>query len=169
MQRMRGILHQTSIDVAGQTLPGDDSSRPAGRKRSRDAVERSMTRSLPNDHGRRAFQRASSLSTEQPRLVPSSIADLTASTGMSEYSQRRLVAATPRSDKDFELLLSHPSFQLPGQLVENLKSLGIQEMYPWQKLCLKGPGLLDGSRNLVYCAPTGGGKSLVADCEDPCR
>lgn len=26
-----------------------------------------------------------------------------------------------------------------------------------------GPGLLDGTKNLVYTAPTGGGKSLVAD------
>ncbi|WYZ34801.1 hypothetical protein EsH8_I_001077 [Colletotrichum jinshuiense] len=36
-------------------------------------------------------------------------------------------------------------------------------MYPWQKACLRGPGLLSGEKNLVYSAPTGGGKSLVAD------
>ncbi|KAF4781662.1 DEAD/DEAH box helicase [Colletotrichum scovillei] len=28
-------------------------------------------------------------------------------------------------------------------------------MYPWQKACLRGPGLLAGERNLVYSAPTG--------------
>ncbi|KAM0600120.1 hypothetical protein ACHAPN_000585 [Verticillium nonalfalfae] len=36
-------------------------------------------------------------------------------------------------------------------------------IYPWQKACLLGPGLLSGEKNLIYSAPTGGGKSLVAD------
>jgi DNA polymerase theta len=48
-------------------------------------------------------------------------------------------------------------------MVDNLASLGIKQIYPWQKSCLRGPGLLTGEKNLVYCAPTGGGKSLVAD------
>ena len=33
----------------------------------------------------------------------------------------------------------------------------------WQSACLLGKGLLSGQQNLVYTAPTGGGKSLVAD------
>ena len=36
-------------------------------------------------------------------------------------------------------------------------------MYQWQKACLRGSGILDHRQNLIYTAPTGGGKSLVAD------
>jgi len=52
---------------------------------------------------------------------------------------------------------------LSEKLVENLASLGIKSMYPWQLDCLLRSGALDGEKNLVYTAPTGGGKSLVAD------
>jgi DNA polymerase theta len=82
----------------------------------------------------------------------------------TEYTQRMVMAATPHSSYDPQLSLSHPTYQLPARLVENFAGLGIKEIYPWQKNCLKGPGLLTGEKNLVYCAPTGGGKSLVADC-----
>ena len=61
------------------------------------------------------------------------------------------------------LSLSHPRYGLPQALVKNFASLGIKSIYPWQSSCLLGRGLLDGERNLVYTAPTGGGKSLVAD------
>ncbi|KAG7674872.1 hypothetical protein KSW81_002382 [Nannochloris sp. 'desiccata'] len=39
---------------------------------------------------------------------------------------------------------------------------GPETLYQWQAECLCRPGVLQG-RNLVYCAPTSGGKSLVAD------
>jgi DNA polymerase theta len=39
---------------------------------------------------------------------------------------------------------------------------GPEILYQWQGECLYRPGVLQG-RNLVYCAPTSGGKSLVAD------
>ena len=39
----------------------------------------------------------------------------------------------------------------------------MRAIYPWQSSCLLGKGLLTGEQNLVYTAPTGGGKSLVAD------
>ncbi len=81
----------------------------------------------------------------------------------SEYSQRRAVAATPTSTVEPGLSLSHPVYGLPRQLVTNFSSLGIKTIYPWQKQCLLGPGLLQGEKNLVYSAPTGGCKSLVAD------
>ncbi|KAL2161489.1 hypothetical protein VTH06DRAFT_8051 [Thermothelomyces fergusii] len=74
-----------------------------------------------------------------------------------------MFAATPTSTVDPLLSLSHPDYGLPEQLVENFAALGIKTIYPWQKQCLCGPGLLDGEKNLVYSAPTGGGKSLVAD------
>ena len=61
------------------------------------------------------------------------------------------------------LFLSHCSYGLPDRLVENLALQGIKNIYPWQSSCLLGNGVLNGGRNLIYTAPTGGGKSLVAD------
>lgn len=82
---------------------------------------------------------------------------------LSEYSQRALFPSTPTSAELPHLSLSHPVYDLPPALVANLARLGVNSIYPWQAACLLGPGHLDGSRNLVYSAPTGGGKSLVAD------
>ncbi|MDI1488358.1 MAG: hypothetical protein OHK93_007633 [Ramalina farinacea] len=72
-------------------------------------------------------------------------------------------AALPGPSQNPLLSLSHPSYGLPRRVVDNLASLGIRSIYPWQSSCLLGRGLLQGQRNLVYTAPTGGGKSLVAD------
>ena len=41
-------------------------------------------------------------------------------------------------------------------------NLGDRLLYPWQAHALLTPGVLEG-RNLVYCVPTSGGKSLVAE------
>lgn len=40
--------------------------------------------------------------------------------------------------------------------------MGASLLYDWQAQALLQEGVLDG-RNLVYCAPTSGGKSLVAE------
>jgi DNA polymerase theta len=61
------------------------------------------------------------------------------------------------------LSLRHPDYGLPSSLVDNFASLGVNSIYPWQATCLLGKGHLTGEKNLVYSAPTGGGKSLVAD------
>ncbi|KAI9720429.1 MAG: hypothetical protein M1812_002935 [Candelaria pacifica] len=81
----------------------------------------------------------------------------------SEYSQRRAFASTPGPTQNPLLSLSHPRYALPQSLIRNFGSLGINSIYPWQSSCLLGRGLLTGEKNLVYTAPTGGGKSLVAD------
>ena len=75
----------------------------------------------------------------------------------------KAVVSTPASSLNPLLSLSHPKYGLPATLVENFSSLGIKSIYPWQSSCLLGRGLLTGEKNLVYTAPTGGGKSLVAD------
>lgn len=77
--------------------------------------------------------------------------------------QTRTVAQIPGPSQNPLLSLSHPRYGLPAMLVDNLASMGIYSIYPWQSSCLLGRGLLDGEKNLVYTAPTGGGKSLVAD------
>ncbi len=46
------------------------------------------------------------------------------------------------------------------KMVQELSSRGVHKIYPWQAAALECGA--DGS-NLVYSAPTSGGKSLVAD------
>ena len=81
----------------------------------------------------------------------------------NEQPSRRISAFTPGPSQNPLLTLSHPRYGLPERLVSNFASLGINSIYPWQSSCLLGRGLLNGERNLLYTAPTGGGKSLVAD------
>lgn len=70
---------------------------------------------------------------------------------------------TPGPSQNPLLSLHHPRYGLPKTLVNNLALLGINSIYAWQSSCLLGRGILEGKRSLVYTAPTGGGKSLIAD------
>ena len=79
------------------------------------------------------------------------------------YTQHVPAISTSSQSLNPLLSLSHPRYGLPPMLIENLAEMGIRSIYPWQSSCLLGHGLLSGDRNLVYSAPTGGGKSLVAD------
>ncbi|KAL9106445.1 MAG: hypothetical protein Q9227_008533 [Pyrenula ochraceoflavens] len=81
----------------------------------------------------------------------------------SEYSQREVAASTSKPVQNPLLSLTHPLYDLPASLISNFANLGIHEIYPWQSSCLVRKGVLTGTRNLIYTAPTGGGKSLVAD------
>ncbi|KAM0819610.1 putative P-loop containing nucleoside triphosphate hydrolase protein [Seiridium cardinale] len=165
MEHRHGILHQTTIQATTAQQNAFCTTTLAGSKRS--FSEAIPQRGIPAHAARSEFRKASTLGQSVPKLVASAltVTDHGQSQlhGTSEYSQRRIASATPTSAFDRSLLLSHPRYALPETLVENFASLGIKEIYPWQKHCLMGPGLLEGSRNLVYTAPTGGGKSLVAD------
>ncbi|OAT13929.1 DNA polymerase theta subunit [Blastomyces gilchristii SLH14081] len=102
------------------------------------------------------------------RIIASRIRDVPDAVGISndtisEYSQRRAVSSTPGPSQNPLLSLSHQTYGLPPQLVTNFASLGVNCIYPWQASCLLGRGHLTAEKNLVYSAPTGGGKSLVAD------
>ena len=99
------------------------------------------------------------------RIEASRICSLTSDPDILNNQQpsRQRSASTPGPSQNPLLSLSHPRYALPERLVKNFASLGINSIYPWQSSCLLGRGLLDGEKNLVYTAPTGGGKSLVAD------
>ncbi|KAI0022171.1 P-loop containing nucleoside triphosphate hydrolase protein [Xylariomycetidae sp. FL0641] len=159
-----GILHQTTIQAVAQHQTTLRPTSLAGSKRSHDEssgpLEPRTTASKQS-----AFQRASSFGKDVPRLTASPIIshECDGNQEPSEYSQRHAISATPSSTIDRLLSLSFPRYGLPGRLVDNLRTLGIKDIYPWQKQCLLGPGILNGAKNLVYSAPTGGGKSLVAD------
>jgi DNA polymerase theta len=169
-----GIWHTTTLQLARQRQQTYSTTSIAGQKRAYDASSTSelsirngtppQRQGLPQPAPGRPS--GSYLPNEPPRLTASRIKYQNGSLpkeGPSEYSQRQSFAATPTSTIDPLLSLSHPAYSLPRQLAANFAALGIKTIYPWQKQCLLGPGLLDGEKNLVYSAPTGGGKSLVAD------
>ena len=51
---------------------------------------------------------------------------------------------------------------MPNEVTASYHQMGITTLYSWQVKCLMTTGVLK-SQNLVYCAPTGGGKTLVAE------
>lgn len=53
-------------------------------------------------------------------------------------------------------------FGLPPLMVEYYQKRGINLLYEWQGRCLLTKGVLEG-QNLMYSAPTSGGKTLVAE------
>lgn len=82
--------------------------------------------------------------------------------GREDELQKASIAA-PRSSQNPLLSLSNPKYGLPAALTANFAALGVTSIYAWQASCLLARGLLSGERHLVYTAPTGGGKSMVAD------
>ena len=56
------------------------------------------------------------------------------------------------------------SVGLPDATVRYFREVKrVERLYPWQRACLGLDGVFDHTSNLVYCAPTSGGKSLVSD------
>lgn len=51
---------------------------------------------------------------------------------------------------------------IPDEICRSYTRKGLKHLYDWQKECLTCSGVFSGN-NLVYCAPTGGGKTLVAE------
>lgn len=167
-----GIHHRTSVQAVSEQQTTYQTRTVIGPKRSSDS-------NLGSVNGRPLkitrvshFQTATAVVSGPPRLVAGEITrhlpqvtqnGSAVAHSVSEYSQRRAFPATPTPAHDALLRLSHPAYRLPKPLVANFEALGIKSIYPWQKQCLLGPGLLKGDKNLVYSAPTGGGKSLVAD------
>ncbi len=158
MDHHHGVFHKTTVKSTISQGTTFHTTTIAGVKRSHPETLEGPKRQTP-------FRNASSIGRELPRLIASVInpVGLADTPHVSEYSQRKAISATPTSRVDRALSLSHPRYDLPSCLVNNMRALGINEIYLWQKQCLMGPGLLTGKKNLVYTAPTGGGKSLVAD------
>lgn len=51
---------------------------------------------------------------------------------------------------------------LPEEMSRSYANVNVRRLYDWQKECLDSTGIVNGD-NLVYCAPTSGGKTLVAE------
>ena len=158
-----GIFHKTTIEKSRETYK---TVPHAGQKRTFDEAH---TRPIDTSNPILA-DITNSNDYIRPLSKQNSYASLTASKvhdvvdrSYSEYSQRRGLALTPTATLDPLLDLSHPSYNLLPSLVKNFLSSGVKSIYPWQSEWLLRSGALDGQRNLVYTAPTGGGKSLVAE------
>ncbi|KAF9886821.1 hypothetical protein FE257_011068 [Aspergillus nanangensis] len=169
---------QTSIDIARQQTY--DVAPLAGHKRLADHLTEGPqkvpsiehTLSLPAESGRYQsiptrpaqvdFVRPS-VAPPRNRLAPSEIREVATVPERNHAKQEKSHIQSKASAPDPHLFLKHPHYGLPPALVANFAALGINDIYPWQASCLLAPGLLQGTRHLVYTAPTGGGKSLVAD------
>jgi DNA polymerase theta len=57
--------------------------------------------------------------------------------------------------------LSH--WEIPADIKEVYDSNGVTSLYPWQVCCLQQNEVTRGRGNLVYCAPTSGGKTMVVE------
>jgi superfamily II RNA helicase len=159
-----GIYHTTSVDAAKSN---HTTLSLAGQKRTyggfRDKESQRDAPVLVNIINTAGFQRPTVYEENNLATIePGKVKDVGAR-DQSIYSQRRSLALTPTVASNPLLDLSHPAYGLPKQLVDNFASVGIKSIYPWQSECLLKSGALRGERNLVYTAPTGGGKSLVAD------
>lgn len=51
---------------------------------------------------------------------------------------------------------------IPKEVQKAYENTGMKTLYDWQRECLYSTNVLRGD-NLVYCAPTSGGKTLVAE------
>jgi DNA polymerase theta len=163
MANRTGIWHTTTLQAAQNQQASYQTTTVVGLKRTIDQVQ-GTSPDIGTAKQATYFRPASTLPKGQPSLTASAIEYVGGQPPEpSEYTQRNEYALTPRSTQDPSLSLSHAIYGLPKQLVANFSRLGIKSIYPWQKNCLLGPGILSGDTNLVYSAPTGGGKSLVAD------
>ncbi|KAL4808674.1 hypothetical protein BDV18DRAFT_132888 [Aspergillus unguis] len=168
---------QTSVDIARQ--------KPyvlaplAGQKRSSSDALNDVTTSI-DGNPRANLQKTQSqgldfvrpqVNIPKSRLVASEICTVPGSE--KEKKQRPDSSSSVQGSLQS---LNDPRFGLPHSLVANFAAVGVTSIYQWQASCLLGEGLLQGKRHLIYTAPTGGGKSLVADVlmlkriiEDPTR
>ncbi|KAL4898218.1 hypothetical protein BDV59DRAFT_166419 [Aspergillus ambiguus] len=169
---------QTSIDVARQQtydvaplaghkrLADDASVKPEKALSIRDTPVSSINppshQYTPAQLGKTDFVRPS-LALARNRLVASEIRPVTATAAETNARPQKADPDQEKYGQDGLLFLKHPRYNLSPALVANFAALGIHDIYAWQASCLLAPGLLEGTRHLVYTAPTGGGKSLVAD------
>ena len=165
------ILYEgaTSVEIVKQRQTLLTSSH--GEKRSRDQIHANpphgaIFRDITNSSNAHAPAKRPRVQTLPENHIEASRISLVGECDQSPNRKRepeRSPASAPGPSPNPLLSLHHPRYGLPKRLVQNLEALGIKSIYTWQSSCLFGRGLLDGQRNLVYSAPTGGGKSLIAD------
>ncbi|RAL00518.1 DEAD/DEAH box helicase [Aspergillus ibericus CBS 121593] len=160
---------QTSVDIARQQTyhiaPLAGSKRPPDPSAGDDhrLVGVGHPSNAPGAVGRPVDFIRPSLTLPKARLVASEIYPVAATLPERNGQSPNVLPTDQELAHNPFLSLKHPAYGLPPALVSNLAEAGLNSIYQWQASCLLTPGLLKGDRHLVYTAPTGGGKSLVAD------
>ena len=158
----------TTLDIVQQQQRQSTLDISRGIKRSHTELDATTSSSNCFKNDKNPTETANSVkwqsieSNEDHRIVASEIVNINES-DHERFGAKSLTVPIPTPSQNPLLSLSHLRYGLPATLVENLQALGINSIYPWQSSCLLGRGLLNHQKNLVYTAPTGGGKSLVAD------
>mmetsp|Transcript_17169 Transcript_17169/g.30871 ORF Transcript_17169/g.30871 Transcript_17169/m.30871 type:complete len:455 (+) Transcript_17169:911-2275(+) len=79
----------------------------------------------------------------------------------AEAKRAACINLTPRWEGTFDAhCIEH--WGVSEGIAQRWQHHGVKKLFDWQVECLNSPGVLQG-KNLVYCAPTSGGKSLVAE------
>jgi len=115
-----------------------------------------------------AAERATRALDEARRRTMSQAATTSAAsevtTATTTISNARTVTASGATQHACEISKQSLEYWgMPPSAKRALESKGVRSLYPWQVECLSMPGVLDEGENLLYSAPTSGGKSLVAD------
>ncbi|KAL4816130.1 hypothetical protein BDW67DRAFT_54743 [Aspergillus spinulosporus] len=158
---------QTSVDIArqqsfavvplaGQKRPPSGSLTEDTQNPSSHAINGTSRQNLPNGQGLDFIRPQVHL--PKSRLIASEIC-----TVAGPENEQKPRPDDPSKSQGSLQSLNDPRFGLPPALVANFAAVGVTSIYQWQASCLLGEGLLEGKRHLIYTAPTGGGKSLVAD------
>ncbi|KAL3481207.1 hypothetical protein BJX99DRAFT_243835 [Aspergillus californicus] len=159
---------QTSVDIArqqtyvvaplaGQKRPTSDYPNDSKNTIAQDSYQPNRLNAQTSD-----FIRPQVI-PQKSRLVASEIYPAAGFIPGETEHQRRADPSLQNLQGSLGPSLEDPRFGLPLSLVTNFAALGVDSIYQWQASCLLGEGLLEGKRHLIYTAPTGGGKSLVAD------
>lgn len=156
--------------VAGHKRPAQSSSGDPPSKTSTSGFAHHGVNSVNQQQGQNQTSSESryggftrSIGSSRGRLVASQIRPVTAAVQTDIHNQHQEEQPPSGSSQNPLLSLKGSFYGLPPALVANFASLGVSTIYGWQASCLLSKGLLTGDRHLVYTAPTGGGKSLVAD------
>ncbi|KAG6000239.1 hypothetical protein E4U21_005684, partial [Claviceps maximensis] len=131
MKSMQGILHKTSLQQAyeqklhaPQSIAGQKRAWPSSNHEKVDTSGHSTESSDSHTTINVQFQKATHLPLTPVRFSASKILLLDADHAeTTEYSQRRLISATPWSSHDPELNLAHAVYALPSQIVSNFASV----------------------------------------------
>ncbi len=65
-------------------------------------------------------------------------------------------AVYPTYPEEFNL----KAWGIPSEVAQVYEDNGVKSLYPWQVGCLQLPEVTQSKKNLVYCAPTNGGKTM---------
>ncbi|KAL4792975.1 hypothetical protein BDV19DRAFT_400319 [Aspergillus venezuelensis] len=172
-QSVQTTGYRTSVDIArqqpyvvaplaGQKRPPSGSYNENVNSLKSDPIidDQSSRQTGPSDNVRGSDFIRSQVNIPKSRLVASEVRNVSGeeppSSQKPDPSVQDLAQGSLQS-------LNDPRFDLPHSLIANFAAVGVTSIYQWQAQCLLGEGLLQGKRHLIYTAPTGGGKSLVAD------